>query len=256
MDSRTDGYAGVKKIQQDATEELLTRLVHRMARSLGAFRSTTQALLNGADEDPMLRRELLQDMETELGELQRLLENVTQLKALQRGTFRLNPRDVSPSPWLRQLAARWQRAAKDKSLSWIVERARRVAADPCGHGQAGAEPEQPVIQRGAAHARRRPHYVHGPRDGDSLVMKISSDKPRLESEEYDHLFELFYTGEIQGRFPVGTGLGLHVTRQLVEQHGGRIEVVPPSEENDAVGFEVRMPFADGSYSKSERLTAS
>ena len=94
------------------------------------------------------------------------------------------------------------------------------------------------------------------RDGDSLVMKISSDKPRLESEEYDHLFELFYTGEIQGRFPVGTGLGLHVTRQLVEQHGGRIEVVPPSEENDAVGFEVRMPFADGSYSKSERLTAS
>ena len=52
----------------------------------------------------MLRRELLQDMETELGELQRLTRKRHPIEAIQRGTFCLNrKRDVSPTPWLRQL---------------------------------------------------------------------------------------------------------------------------------------------------------
>ena len=83
-------YGGVSQPQlKETSEELLTRLIHRMARSTGAFRSTAQALLNGADEDPVLRRELLRDMEFELGELQRMLENITQYKALEKGTFAL-----------------------------------------------------------------------------------------------------------------------------------------------------------------------
>jgi signal transduction histidine kinase len=224
-----------------------------MARSLGAFRSTTQALLNGADEDPMLRRELLQDMEMELGELQRLLENVTQFKALQRGTFRLNQRVVAPSPWLRQIVARWQRVAKDKAMSWIVS-----LPDDLPSIRADMEKLEQSLNNLLSNAVR--HTPLGSRitfaaahDGDMLIMRISSDKPRLESDEYDRLFDLFYTGELQGRFPVGTGLGLHVTRQLIEQQGGRIEVVPPSEDNDSLGFQLCMPLASPVQSAEQPL---
>jgi hypothetical protein len=34
-----------------------------------------------------------------------------------------------------------------------------------------------------------------------------------------------------------------VTRQLIEQHGGRLEVLPPSADRDAIGFEIRLPLA-------------
>ena len=44
-------------------------------------------------------------MEFELGELQRLLENVTQFKALENGRFYLNRREVLTTPWLRQVLA-------------------------------------------------------------------------------------------------------------------------------------------------------
>lgn len=247
MDITTYRYAGVKKQHQETSEELLTRLVHRMGRSLGAFRSTAQALLNGADEDPMLRRELLQDMEIELGELQRLLENVTQFEAIQRGTFRLNRRHMSPTPWLRQLVARWQRTAKEKTLSWVVN-----VPDDLPPIDADMDKLEQSISNLLSNAVR--HTPVGARvtftaiaDGDSLTLRITSAKPRLESSEYDKLFDLFFTGDAQGRFPVGTGLGLHVTRQLVEQHGGRIDVVPPSSDDDAVGFEVRLPVAASDY---------
>jgi signal transduction histidine kinase len=241
MDITTVRYGIVKQSQQDTGEELLTRLVHKMARSLGAFRSTTQALLNGADEDPMLRRELLQDMETELGELQQLLENVTQLKALEKGTFHLHRRAVAPSPWLRQLVGRWQRVAKDKGLAWVVsvpEDLPMIEADLDKLEQSLNNMLSNAVRHTPAGARV---YVSAMRDGGALVLQIASEQPRLSRDEYDRLFDLFYTGEMQGRFPTGVGLGLHVTRQLIEQHGGRLEVVPPAQDGEAVRFEVSLP---------------
>ena len=62
-------------------------------------------------------------------------------------------------------------------------------------------------------------------------------------DEYDHLSELFYTGEVQGRFPTGVGLGLHVTRQLLEYQGGLLEVRRPTPDDDTLGFELSVPFA-------------
>jgi signal transduction histidine kinase len=212
-----------------------------MGRSLGAFRSTTQALLNGADEDPRLRRELLQEMETELGELQQVIENVTQLKALEKGTFHLRRRSVSPSPWLRQLVARWQRVAKDKGLAWVVS-----VPDDLPDIEADLDKLEQSLNNMFSNAVRytppgaRVSFA-AQRDGDALLLRIVSEEPRLARDEYDRLFDLFYTGEMQGRFPTGVGLGLYVTRRLIEQHGGRLEMSPPPRDGDAVGFEVSLP---------------
>lgn len=243
MDITTVRYASVKQSQQDTSEELLTRLVHKMGRSLGAFRSTTQALLNGADEDPRLRRELLQEMETELGELQQVIENVTQLKALEKGTFHLRRRSVSPTPWLRHLVARWQRVAKDKGLAWVVN-----VPDDLPTIEADLDKLEQSLNNMFSNAVR--HSSPGARvsftaerDGSALLLRIASEQPRLTRDEYDRIFDLFYTGEMQGRFPTGVGLGLHVTRRMIEQHGGRMEVVPPPVDGAAVGFEVSLPVA-------------
>lgn len=242
MNVVTHKVAGVSQPQpKDPAEELLTRLIHRMARSTGAFRSTTQALLNGADEDPVLRRELLQDMEFELGELQRMLENVTQFKALERGSFHLSLRDVVTSAWLRQLLSRWQRAMPDKLLEWVVDIPEglpllRVDVDKLEQSfnnlLGNAVKHSPVGARITVQALSADGY---------LRLRVASSRPRLLPADYDRLAELFYTGEIQGRFPTGVGVGLYVTRQMIEQHGGTLEISRPTPDDDAVGFEVALP---------------
>ncbi|MGE5603805.1 MAG: sensor histidine kinase [Nitrososphaerales archaeon] len=231
--------------QKDISEELLTRLIHRMARSTGAFRSTAQALLNGADEDPLLRRELLQDMEFELGELQRLLENVTQFKAFEKGSFLLDRREVATTGWLRQLMGRWQRTSPDKALIWSIDIPEHL---PLLY--VDVDKLEQALNNLLGNAVR--HTSIGARvsfrawaSGGDLRIRISSTRPRLIESEYDHLSELFYTGEVQGRFPAGLGLGLYVTRQLVERHGGTLEVVRPTPEDDAIGFELSVPVIAG-----------
>jgi two-component system, OmpR family, sensor histidine kinase BaeS len=227
--------------QKEISEELLTRLIHRMARSTGAFRSTAQALLNGADEDPVLRRELLRDMEFELGELQRTLENVTQYKALEKGTFVLNPREVLTASWLRQLVGRWQRTAPDKALVWLIEIPENLPVLTVDVDKL----EQALNNLLGNAVRHTPvgaqiSFRAWSTDGD-LHIRISSGRPHLVPDEYDRLAELFYTGEAQGRFPFGVGLGLYVTLHLVEMHDGVLEVARPEPEDDAIGFELRIP---------------
>jgi signal transduction histidine kinase len=229
--------------RKDSSEELITRLIHRVARATGAFRSTTQALLNGADEDPMLRRELLQDMEFELGELQRLLENVTQLKALERGTFVLSRREVLMGPWLRLVVGRWQRAAPDKGLAWVVD-----IPEELPDLRVDVDKLELAFNNLLGNAVR--HTTPGARiwvrawtAAGALHVRVASGQPRLGPEDYERLTDMFYIGAVQGRFPTGVGLGLHVTRQLVEQHGGTMNVTPPTPQDDAVAFEVVVPAA-------------
>jgi K+-sensing histidine kinase KdpD len=227
----------------DIGEELLKRLIHRIARTTGAFRSTTQALLNGADEDPVLRRELLQDMEFELGELQRLLENVTQFKALENGTFALKRQELIVGPWLRQLIGRWQRTVPDKTLAWLVDMSENLPVL-----RVDVDKLEQVLNNLLGNAIR--HTPAGARIavrawssyGD-LHIRIASSPGRLIADDYDHLSELFYTGEGQGRFPTGVGLGLHVARALLERQGGVLRITRPSIEDDAVGFELSVPAA-------------
>lgn len=242
----THRYAGVSQPElNDTSDELLKRLVHRIARTTGAFRSTTQALLNGADEDPVLRRELLQDMEFELGELQRLLENVTQFRALEKGTFTLRRHELLTGPWLRQIVARWQRTVSDKALAWVVEMPENLPVL-----DVDADKLEQALNNILGNAVR--HTAVGGRiavkawsKGSGLGVRVLSSPARLIPDDYDHLCDLFYTGELQGRFPTGVGLGLYVARALVERQSGALRVTQPPAGENAVGFELDLPATAG-----------
>lgn len=54
---------------------------------------------------------------------------------------------------------------------------------------------------------------------DGCEIEIRDDGPGLGREELDRVFEPYYSTK-----PGGTGLGLSLTRGIVEEHGGRIEL--------------------------------
>ncbi len=61
--------------------------------------------------------------------------------------------------------------------------------------------------------------VHIRMRGDTLHIEVGDDGPPIPAERMAHLFEPFHAHR-----PGGTGLGLWITYQIVEQLGGRIEV--------------------------------
>ena len=73
-------------------------------------------------------------------------------------------------------------------------------------------------------------------EGDEVVVEVVDNGPGIAPEVKERLFEPFFTTKAP---EMGTGLGLPITREIIEAHGGRIEVV--SERGRGACFRVRLP---------------
>ncbi|TXE09147.1 response regulator [Gelidibacter salicanalis] len=80
------------------------------------------------------------------------------------------------------------------------------------------------------------------------VMDSGSGVPKAELES---IFELFYQSNI-GKKNKGTGIGLALTKELIDLHKGNIEV----ESSEAMGttFTITFPVNEDAYSDTERIT--
>lgn len=66
-------------------------------------------------------------------------------------------------------------------------------------------------------------------DENAIRIWVEDQGPGIPPDERGKIFEKFYRGESSSRYASGTGLGLAVTREIVEFHGGRVwveDVVP------------------------------
>ena len=87
--------------------------------------------------------------------------------------------------------------------------------------------------------------VKSQRDGDDqLLISISDTGVGLPAEKADQIFDAFFTTKTQG-----SGMGLAISRSIVESHGGRLWATP----NDGRGatFHFTLP----SERPHSRLTA-
>jgi PAS domain S-box-containing protein len=73
-------------------------------------------------------------------------------------------------------------------------------------------------------------------DGHSLRIRIADSGPGIEETALPRIFDPFFTTKPPG---VGTGIGLAVTRGIIESHGGTISVASPSA--GGATFEIILP---------------
>jgi signal transduction histidine kinase len=58
-------------------------------------------------------------------------------------------------------------------------------------------------------------------DLDGVLVAVRDSGPGLDAEHLDHLFDAFYTTK-----PNGLGMGLAISRSIIEAHGGRLWATP------------------------------
>jgi signal transduction histidine kinase len=76
-------------------------------------------------------------------------------------------------------------------------------------------------------------------DLSEIWIQISDSGQGVDPAEHERVFEPFYRSQKTRRFPQGLGLGLTIARDIVEAHGGRLELT--SELGQGSQFTVRLP---------------
>ncbi len=64
-------------------------------------------------------------------------------------------------------------------------------------------------------------YLGLTQDDDYVIVEVRDSGHGIPPEHIDKIFEPFFTTKKKGE---GTGLGLHLCKQIIEKHGGKIEV--------------------------------
>jgi two-component system sensor histidine kinase ChvG len=61
------------------------------------------------------------------------------------------------------------------------------------------------------------------KDGSNCIVQVEDNGPGIEAENIDRIFERFYTDRPNSEdFGQNSGLGLSISRQIAEAHGGRL----------------------------------
>ena len=80
------------------------------------------------------------------------------------------------------------------------------------------------------------------RNAKSLVMVVEDNGPGIQAEDTNRIFERFYTDRADtDGFGQNSGLGLSISRQIIEAHGGTIKAENRSGEGTGARFIVGLP---------------
>ena len=224
---------------EDARKRLLSNLVHEIGRPLGALRMGLEALSHGADRDPQFYAELLSGMDQEMARLQRLLEDLSHLHEQTLGGLELDLRPLELLQWLTETLSPWQQAALQKRLHWQLKLPAElpvIYADPLRLGQVIGNLVSNAIKFTPSGGTVT---VEAGGEGQQVWVKVSDNGPGIPVEMQEQVFTPFVRGGQGKRFPQGMGLGLSIARELVEAHGGRLEV--QSEAGWGATFIVTLP---------------
>ncbi len=196
----------------------LLEVAHELAGPLTLVHYHLTEVARRYPDDPQLR--------AATGAAHELLRTSQDLLVLARGELErpLEPHVVD----LRDLLA--QAAGEFPGIEVVAPRTAEVIGDRDRLMQALRN-----LVRNAVQAAGRPQGVRVElaEDGDAQVVRVVDDGPGLDLDEHGTPFD---RGVRRGS---GSGVGLVVARQWVEQHGGSIEA-SSSAGNGAV-FEVRLP---------------
>jgi signal transduction histidine kinase len=183
-----------------------------------------EALSHGANRDPQFYDELLAGMDLETSRLQRLLEDLSHLHEQALGVLELDHQPLDLVTWLPETLNPWQQAALQKRLHWelkLPESLPVVQADPLRLGQVIGNLVSNAIKFTPSGGTVMTEVGT---DDQQVWIRVSDTGPGIPPDLQEKMFEPFVRGGQGRRFPQGMGLGLSIARELVEAHGGRLEL--------------------------------
>ncbi|MEX0621900.1 MAG: HAMP domain-containing sensor histidine kinase [Candidatus Woykebacteria bacterium] len=154
--------------------------------------------------------------------LENLLDDLLDISQLDKGSLKINLADVSLKPIISEVISTLFIEAKNKRISLIQREAEEIAA------KVDVDRLKEILTNLIGNAiKYTPEggkvTVDSFKEGEFAKISVTDNGVGIPQEDQKHIFEKFYRVENEKTRRVkGNGLGLFVTKQLVEKMGGQI----------------------------------
>ena len=209
---------------QEQMQDLLRAVSHDLRNPLAAVRGQAEMLLRMLDRAGLAGRER-KSAEAILSSAERmdvLIQDLVDAARLGAGQVRLSLEPVDLRSFVLQLLERVGATMDTRRVRVIGgEGLPPVLADLARLERILVNLLSNALKYSAPGSEVTVTLSH--RNGE-VTTAVSDHGPGIAPEEQPHLFERFYRARAGRERPEGLGLGLYITRGLVEAHGGRIWV--------------------------------
>jgi two-component system OmpR family sensor kinase len=234
--------AMVDKVQtsQQVQRDFLANVSHELKTPLTSIQGFAQAMLDGAVADVEARNHAASVIFEESDRLRRLVEDLLDLARIDAGQIEFKRQPVDLNALLRRVVDKLVLPAKEKGV--VLESRLDELPPMIGDGDRLAQVFTNLVDNAIKHTPvGRKVVVHGDASRGWISIHVDDSGAGIPDEDLSRIFERFYQVDKarRGGKDRGVGLGLAISRQIVEAHGGRI--VAQSSLGKGSRFTVQLP---------------
>lgn len=245
---------GAVAVLRDVTEavsmekmrkDFVANVSHEIRTPLSMMQGYSEALLDGFADSPEEQGELLHVIHDESLRMGRLVKDLLDLARMEAGHTDISRERVDIGELVERVYRKFAVRAKEDELDFGLERAGEALVLE----QADEDRLEQVVTNLLDNAFR--HTPSGRKvtiavkptiaDGDTLTIYVADEGHGIPAEDVPYIFERFYKADKARTRAVssGTGLGLAIVKNIVDAHGGRIQV--ESVVGEGTKFRVILP---------------
>jgi signal transduction histidine kinase len=220
-------------------DEVLAVVAHDLRNPLNLVLTSGMFLLETVQGLQPSAREQLGLIQRAAGQMNRLIQDLLEVAAMEAGTIAVEPREEQVEPLLRGACRAMEHAARAKQIELVCD----VEADlPLVH--ADRDRMDQVVGNLIGNAVRfTPEggriRVAAERDGEGVRISVADTGAGIDAADLPRVFDRFW--QAQRSREGGAGLGLAIARGIVAAHGGEMWV--ESEQGGGSTFFFTLPVA-------------
>ena len=213
----------------DAIESFAADVAHELKNPLTSLRSAVETLPRVKSEDSRLR--LMEIMQHDVRRLDRLISDISDASRLDAEMARVDTAPVDVAQLVRAVVSMLADSPRSHGVSLkLTIDAGADGARPSylvmGHDSRLAQVVTNLVDNACSFSQPggevRVALRRVAQEGERVEIVVEDDGPGIPDHALEHIFERFYTDRPSERFGQNSGLGLSISRQIVQAHGGKM----------------------------------
>lgn len=220
-------------------KEFLQNLAHEFKTPIFAIQGYVDTLLDGAMEQPEIRKKFLENAGRNIDRLVNLMNDLDEISKLESGEQLLYKQSFVIQELIREVFESLSIKLEKKQIACSIKKGCETPVNVFADKEKIRQVLINLVENAFKYGKTEGNIVASvyKTDGKQVLIEISDDGIGIEEEHLPRIFERFYrTDAARSRDKGGTGLGLAICKHIIEAHGQTIHVRSTPDVGTSIGF--------------------